>query len=106
MERIDYFAQCNRCPFELIGMMLTNISGSANAHERDNPEHYITVWDGPTSQLPRSFWATEQTDGAEVHRVTHSHSVIVRPGQGWCCEKCDADKIDAFVWGEWEGRQA
>ena len=106
MERIDYAARCDRCPFEAINVMLTNVSGAANVHEVGNAGHRVTVWDGPTSQLPRSFWATDRTDGAEVHRVTYCHSVITRPGQGWCCEKCDADKIDAFVWGEWEGRQA
>ena len=32
---------------------------TARDHEARHPGHRVTVWDGPTSQIPRSFWTKE-----------------------------------------------
>ena len=97
-----YTGRCNVCPFVVSNIMLTNISGACNDHESIHAEHRVTVWDGPTSQLPREFWAAD--DAAETHRLRYSHSVISRLGQGWICEVCDAERIEAFVYGDDKGR--
>jgi hypothetical protein len=43
----------------------------------------------------RDYGATDRyiADAAENHRVTHAHSVYVRPGIGWVCEHCDPQSI-------------
>jgi hypothetical protein len=47
-------ATCNHCEW-------TGNRSTAELHESDQPGHVATVWDSPTSQLPRAMWATKVT---------------------------------------------
>lgn len=55
-----HFAQCNRCSFESRGTLLA-VAVPARNHERETSGHYVTIWDTPTSQIPRSLWAKSST---------------------------------------------
>jgi hypothetical protein len=47
-------ATCNHCSW-------TGNRSNAELHESDVPGHQVTVWDSPTSQLPRQMWAAPVT---------------------------------------------
>lgn len=55
MAYAPYSARCNHCSFEAIGN-LSPVGTAARMHEASMSRHRVTVWDSPTSQIPRSLW--------------------------------------------------
>jgi hypothetical protein len=50
-----YQARCNYCAWSDQRHKLIVIGASARQHEQ-TAGHYVTVWDGPTSQASREIW--------------------------------------------------
>lgn len=56
-------ATCNHCSYDNVqdtrqapAPAWREFCQLAIQHEKNNPDHRVTVWDTPTSQYPREYW--------------------------------------------------